>query len=412
MNILVFGMNYVPEKTAIGPLTADMCQDLVARDHQVTMVTGFPHFPEWRVYDGYRSKLFARETRHGVRVRRGFVYVPGKPGPRQRVMYDSSISLSAALNLIGVSRPDVIVVISPPLQLALTALAAGKLWRAPVLLVIKDIVPDVAISLGMLKNRGIIGIARALERFCYQHADRISVIGDGFIRNLLSKGVPTEKLSLIPDWVDTNLVYPMERVNSFRRRHGIPADTCLVLYSGNMSFKQGLDNVISAAERLQDRPDVQFCLTGQGAARSALEEMVKHRRLTNVSFLPFEPEETYPEMLAAADILLLSQRADVGDAVLPCKFLNYMAAGRPIVSAVSAESETAVYMRKADCGRLVPPEEPAALAEAISDLFGDQVLRALLGTNGRRFVEAQFSREQVLQSYADLIESMARRRTE
>ena len=150
MNILVMGMNYVPEKTAIGPLTADMCEDLVIRGHEVTVITGFPHFPEWRVYDHHRGKLFAREILNGVRVRRGYVYVPSKPNPRQRIAYDSSIALSAGLNLFGCPHPDVIIVISPPLQLAAMAEMAGKIWRTPVLLVLQDIVPDVAVSLGIV----------------------------------------------------------------------------------------------------------------------------------------------------------------------------------------------------------------------------------------------------------------------
>jgi colanic acid biosynthesis glycosyl transferase WcaI len=116
----------------------------------------------------------------------------------------------------------------------------------------------------------------------------------------------------------------------------------------------------------------------------------------------------FPEMLAASDLLLLNQRADLMDAVLPFKFLNYMAAGRPVIAAVHPESETAVYMRKAECGLAVPPEQPVALAEAIQKLNKDKELRQYLGKNGRHFAEAHFSREQVLKRYADLIEGMAR----
>ncbi|MCL5026071.1 MAG: WcaI family glycosyltransferase [Chloroflexi bacterium] len=406
MNILVLGMNYVPEKTAIGPLTADMCAYLAQRGHDVAVATGFPHYPEWRVYDGYRGRLFAREVVSGVAIHRGYVYVPGKPNAPQRVIYDTSIALSAGLSLLKCAHPDVMVVLSPPLQLVLTSIAAGRVWRAPVLLVIKDIVPDVAVSVGLLKNPAAIRLASAMERICYRCVDRISVISQGFASNLMSKGVPKGKISLIPDWVDLDSVRPLDRMSRFRRNHGIGADTFVVLYAGNMSLKQGLENVLLAAEQLRDQASVHFFLVGEGTAREGLCRMADHRRLSNVTFLPFESEEMFPEMLAAADILLLSQRADVRDAVLPSKFLKYMGAGRPVVAAVHADSETALYVARADCGDVVPPEQPVELADAIRRLAQDECLRRRFGTNGRAFAEKHFSRDEALRAYEELLIAM------
>lgn len=407
-HILIMGMNYIPEKTASGPVTADMCEDLVARGHRVTMVTGFPHYPEWCVYDGYRGKLFTHEMLNGVSVRRGFVYVPEKPNPLRRVLYDCSIALSAGLNLFGCSRPAVLMVISPPLQLAVTALGIGKLWKVPVLLVIKDIIPDLAIDLGMLKHPLIIHLAQTLERLCYRQADQIVVIGQGFVDNLIAKQVPAKKLSLIPNWANTDVIRPKERMSRFRRKHNIDADTFVILYGGNMSVKQGLENVVLAAEKMQDQTNVQFFLIGQGAAAESLREMVRERGLSSIKFLPFEPEEMLSDMFAAADVLLINHRASVRDSVLPGKLLNYMAAGRPVVAAVHADSETAVYLRKANCGRVVPPEQPSALATAIRQLCDDSELRKRLGEGGRQFAEANFARRQVLDRYVDLIENLAR----
>jgi colanic acid biosynthesis glycosyl transferase WcaI len=407
LHILVLGVNYVPEKTGIGPLTADMCEDLVGRGNEVTMVTAFPHYPEWQVYSGYRGRLFTQEEVGGVQVRRGFVYVPGKPNPYQRVVYDLTMALSGGLNLLGIRRPDAILAISPPLQLALTALVASRFWGTPVLLIIKDIIPDVAISLGMLENPTLIRLARALERFCYRRVDHISVIGRGFVDNLLSKGVPADKLSLIPDWVDVQHIKPMPRLNRFRTKHGIPAEAFVVLYGGSMSIKQGLENALLAAGQLQEASQIQLYLVGEGVARQGLVEMAREQGLPNVKFLPFEPEEVFPDMLAAADVLLINQRADVRGAVLPCKLLNYMAAGRPVVAAVNEDSETATYVRMAACGVVVPPEQPLALAEAIRRLSQSPDLCMELGVNGRRFAEENFARRRVLDRYVRLIERLA-----
>ena len=209
-------------------------------------------------------------------------------------------------------------------------------------MVVQDIVPDVALSLGMLENPTIVRLARTLEQFCYRQADHISVIGRGFRDNLIGKGVSPEKISLIPNWVDLELVKPMDRLSRFREKHEIDAHTFIVLYGGSMSSKQGLTNVVLAAEHLQDQPNVEFFLIGEGSDWQNLIEMVQDREISNVTFLPFEPEETFPDMLAAADVLLLNQRAGVSDSVLPCKFLNYMAAGRPVAAAIHDNSETAV----------------------------------------------------------------------
>jgi len=402
------GANYIPEKTAIGPLSADLCEHMVGLGHSVTLITGFPHYPEWRVYDKYRGKMFEREELHGVNVLRGFIYVPPKPTPIHRIAYDSSIAASASVNLLRCGTPDVIVVVSPPLQLAVVALVAGKLWRVPVLLSIQDIVPDVAIQLGILKSRTLVSLARWLEHLCYRHATHIAVICDGFIDNLVGKSVPLNKLSVIHNWVDTDVIRPLNRLNGFRDKHGIGPEIFLVLYAGNMGAKQGLDAIIYTAKQLQDQPNMRFILVGDGVAMQGLSQMAQQRKLPNLSFLPFETEEMLPEMLAAADVLFISQSRFVSSEVLPAKLSKYMAAGRPVVAAVSSESETASHIRKSRGGIVVRPDRPSEIARTLRNLLQNNCLGEELGANGRRYVEGNMAREGMLKRYAGLIESLAR----
>jgi len=296
---------------------------------------------------------------------------------------------------------DVIFCISPPLQLGVTAHVLGKLKGAPFILLVKDLIPDAAIALGMLKNPWAIKIARLMERFVYSRAHAILVICQGFADNLKAKGVPESKSLILPDWVDTNFIRPLERNNSFRHAHNLNDKQFVILHAGNMGAKQGLDNAIKAARQLEDQNDILFLLVGDGSDKARLVDTATREGVSNVRFLPLQPRDMLPHMLSAADVLLLNQRADVVDMVIPSKLLTYMAAGRPIVAAVHPDSETAKYIRRADCGLVVSPEEPGLLADAIRQVYAKPDLAIRFGRSARAFAEEHFARERVLQQYND-----------
>ena len=179
-------------------------------------------------------------------------------------------------------------------------------------------------------------------------------------------------------------------------------DDFVVLYSGNLGLKQGLGTLVEAAERLSGDPRIVFLIVGEGMMKADLEAEVARRQLSNVRFLPLQPMDALSQVLSAADALVLTQKADVVDIVIPSKLLTYMAAGRPVVVAVNPRSEAGRYVREADCGLVVPPEDPASFAEAIRVLYCDRALAARFGANARAFAEEHFARERVLQRYDDL----------
>ena len=407
MNILVMGMNYAPEETAIGPLTTQLSEYMVQQGHRVTVATAFPHYPDWKVSEYYKGKVWMQESANGVRIYRSWVYVPGKQNPLQRIAYDSSFSVSAFVSSLMVRGIDVIVCISPPLQLGLTAWLVSELKRVPFLFQIQDIIPDTAVALGMLRNEKVIHLASRLEKFVYDKASAIGVISHGFAENLYTKGVSKSKVHYLPNWIDLDFVKPTDRDNVFRQQNGLFESDFLVMYAGNIGNKQGLETLLDAASILRKDRNIVFFIVGEGARKTALLEKAGKMNLSNLHFLEFQPSELLPQMFSAADILVLTQQASVTDICMPSKLLYNMASATPIVAVVNARSEAAKAIRESNGGLIVEPENPEGLAKAILRLYTSSELKKQLGSNGRTFVSEHFEKYKVLRKFENLLYSMA-----
>jgi len=404
LHILLVTSAYAPERTGTAPLNTELCEYLAARGHRVSVATSFPHYPEWKVFPAYRGKLWQRETLNGVTIFRSYAYIPSRRTTMRRILHDTSVGLSCGLRGLAVDHVDLVLAVSPPLQAALAGCFLGWLKGAPLLLDLHDLVPDLAIAVGMLRNPLAINMARLLEKFVYDRADRILVISEKFIPNLNGKRVAKSKISFLPLWVDSELISPGIRNGPFRKTHNIGETQTVVLYTGNMGAKQNLENVLEAAGRFRAYRDVLFLFVGDGTEKKRLQEYAQDKALSNVRFLPLLPPQSrglLPEMLAAADVLILNQSANIVDAVIPSKLFTYMAAGRPIVAAVNQSSQAAACIRKAGSGITVEAESPAALAEAILQLKEDGELAERLGRQGRHFVEEHSSRDQIFNKYED-----------
>jgi len=218
--------------------------------------------------------------------------------------------------------------------------------------------------------------------------------------------VSPEKLHLIPDWGDTSCLRPSLRDSGFRDAHGIPSSVFLAMHTGNMGKKQDLLNLVRAAQLSRQDAGLLWLLVGEGEERPSLEREVLQHGLANIRLLPLQPAELVPQMYAAADALLLNQRSAVEDAVIPSKLLTYMSSGRPVVAAVSERSEAARQVRRADCGVLLPAEDPEALLASVNSLRRAPALRQRLGRNGRAYAEANFTKDRVLRSYDGLFASL------
>jgi len=409
MRILILGINYFPERTSVSPFTTGLSEHLAAAGHDVRVVTAFPYYPEWRTWKEYRGRFTKLEARNGVKIRRVLHFIPWRASSlAQRLLHDFSFTLAALLAGLAAGPCDVIYCSCPPPALALAACAIGRIRNVPYTIKLTDLASDAALATGILREGRLIRCARAIERFAYRHAHTVVCLCDAFRTSLVLQGLAADHLLRIPDWGDTEAIRPITSNGSFRAAHGIAEDHFLLLHTGNMGKKQDLLNIVRAAELTREDAGLHWVIVGEGEERVRVEDAARASGLPNLCVLPLQPADRLCQMYAAADALILNQKAAVKDAVIPSKLLTYMAAGKAVLCAANAESEASRLVREAQCGAVVLPEDPRALAAQALDLRADLALRQTMGANGRASAEDHFSKAEVLRLYDHFFASFSK----
>jgi len=405
MHILIMGQHYAPEDVSGAVLATELAEGLLARGHQVTFVTSAPSYPLGKVFSGYRNSLLSRETLNGVRLVRIWSYISPSKSFWSRIMNYGTFSLMTLFGGLAAGKVDVMMSVSPPLPLGLSAWLVSRVRRSPWLLRIEDLYPETAVSAGVLRNRSVIRFFEWMESCIYKKATHISLISESFRQNLIAKGVPQAKLSILPVWADPQRIQPMPKENDFRKAHGLEGKFVL-LYSGNLGHTSALEDVVEAAHLLKDKTDIVFVLIGEGVKKKALQAEASRYGLENMLFLPYQPREAYAEVLASADMSLVTLNLKAGNTSLPSKIFNIMASARPILAVVDSSSEVARLVGDANCGVVLPPAQPAQLAEKIKKLQKNINQLDEWGTNGRQALENHFSRERCIGMYSAAFQSL------
>ena len=401
--LLVIALNFSPELTGIGKYVGEMTTWLGTAGVAVRVITAPPYYPAWCVQKPYSSHCYQRELLAGSVVYRCPLYVPRAPTGLKRLAHLASFALTSLPVMLWQGlwwRPHTVIVIEPPLACAPGALLAGALSGARTWLHVQDFEVDAAFELGLLRSGGLRRCALAIERWLLQRFDRVTSISERMVAKLRLKGVATERAGYFPNWVDTNLIRPLYAEGSMRAELGIDAQVPIVLYSGNMGDKQGLDLIVDVARRFSGRHAALFLLCGDGAARARLEAAA--RDLGNVRFIALQPLTRLNELLNLADVHLLPQRADAEDLVMPSKLTAIMASGRPVLATARAGSDVAQAAGVG--GVVVPPGDGAAFESALHALLADPTLRSRLGSAARTYALAHWDRDVVLRRMiADLL---------
>ena len=408
MRILFLSTYFPPDVASTGVIMATLAKEFVAAGHEVTVITSVPHYDTNQVWPEYSKKLVYSERRDGMRIYRVRVYVANdKSNIAQRILAYASFNLLSLLRGMTLAKQDVIVVPSPPLSNGVIGDFLGRLRGTPFIYIVQDIWPDVAVRAGVLTNEKAIERLKKMESYVYRRAAEISVISEGFRRNLLGKGVGKDKVSVIPNFVDIEFVTPVEKQNDFTRKRGLERKF-VVLFAGNMGFSQGLEVVLEAAKLLEGYEEIKFLMVGNGAAKSKTERHCTSLKLRNVEFLPFQAHADLPVMYGAADVCLVPLKRGFTTESVPCKVFTIMAAGKPAVAAVDRGSDTWELIREAGCGICVEPEDPQALAEAIKSYYLDASARVEAGRNARRYLERNFRPSAIAQKYVEVMETAVR----
>ncbi len=403
--LLVVSLNYAPDLTGIGKYVSEMTDWLAQQQLEMRVVTAPPYYPEWRVRPGYSALLYRKEHIAGVATYRCPLWVPRRPRGLTRILHLLSFAISSFPVLLWQAlswRPHVVFVVEPPLGVVPGARLAAKLCGARAWLHIQDLEVDVAFGLGLLQAGTLRRVVLAAERAMMRSFDRVSCISARMSMRLLEKGVERDRIIFFPNWVDMSLIRPLQETNELRTELGLAGDTRVLLYSGNMGEKQGLEILIEVAKRFTE-PDVLFLLCGDGIVRPRLETAAKG--LANVRFIPLQPLARLNELLNLADIHLLPQRAAAEDLVMPSKLTAIMASGRPVVATARAGSDVAQIA--AEGGLVVAPGDLDAFADAIRNLVRDEALRRQFGVRARAYAVANWDRDLVLQRAFEALQPLA-----
>lgn len=392
--ILLLSLNFSPELIGIGKYTGDLAEKLSEYGFDLHVVTAPPYYPDWKVKEGYSNWLYHRERAGNMIIDRCPLWVPRRPSNLNRLPHLLSFALSSFPVMLAQIRwqPDIVLCVIPTLFSAPVAWVVARLSGAKCWLHIQDFELEAAFSLGMLPiGKLFLAISRFIESLVITRFDRVSTISENMVVLATQKGVAPHRTYLLPNWVDTRQIFPMQVDNELRRELAIEKTQKVILYHGNLGRKQGLEILVEAATLLQVHPDIIFVICGDGAARVELEQ--RTRELKNVLLLGLQPASRLNELVNLADLHVLPQRADVADLVMPSKLTTMLASGKPVIACASPGTQLWKLMNQV--GKVVPPGDAQVLSEAILALMSNPEERDRLAKLGRNYT-CQFLEKEVI----------------
>ena len=394
-SICIVGVNYAPEITGIAPYTTALARHLVGLGAQVHVVTGVPHYPEWAVQRPYGHGFRWEEVDYGVRLTRRRHVVPRSQGLAGRAMFEATFAAMASSAVLR-SSSDVVIAVTPAISAAALGALSGVLRRRPLGVLVQDLTGNAATQSGTTGSRVGSMIARA-EYGLLRRADLVGVITPRFGEIAIENGVAPDRVVSLPNFTHIQ-PSPLSKAAA-RAALGWPQHRVLAVHTGNMGMKQGLEVVVEAAAlAATTAPDVDFILVGDGNQRGDLERRAVG--LSNIRFVDPLDADLYAHALAAADVLLVNERASVREMSLPSKLTSYFVAGRPVIAAVVPGGITEqVAMRSGAC-LVIPAGEPESLLAAVVRINGDQALATQLVAAASRFAEAELSAAAALARYS------------
>jgi len=401
MRILIVGLHYAPEVTGNAPYTSSLARGLSKRGHDVRVITGYPHYPDWKVFDGFDRRSMST-VEDGVCVERRRQYVPASPSPIMRLLSECSYGFRLLLARWG--KPDVVLAVSPALFGSVFAVLKMGVLRLPGGVWVQDLY-----SLGVTETGqggATLGrVMKAIEGATLRSVRGVSVIHDRFrMQAITGLSVPESRVRVIRNWSHIGAVGPFDR-DAVRERMGWRPDEVIALHAGNMGVKQGLENVVEAARVADDtNANVRFVLLGNGNQRSKL--LAQAEGVQHIQFLDPLADGEFLEVLGSADVLVVNELAGVSEMSVPSKLTTYFSTGLPVVAATNIGGATASEIEASGGGIRVDAGDPRALVDAILALESDPELAAKLGAAGLAFRDAHLTEDAAIDSYAEWLASL------
>ena len=406
--ILFIGGNFSPEQTGIGKYSGEMIQWLSNEGFECTVVTTYPYYPQWQIQDAYkkRSYWFTKEhTPSGNKTSKGFTiircphYIPKKPTGLRRILSDLSFLFTSSFVLLAMlfkKKNDFVFTVAPPFCLGLLGVLYKKIKGAKFLYHIQDLQIEAAQNLEIVKSGVLFNCLYAIERFIFNKADFISTISDGMMRKVKNKA--KKDVLFLPNWVDIQKFHPVKDWVKLREEFNLSCKDKIVLYSGAIGEKQGLEAILDSAKQLENIPDLKFVVCGSGPYKENLLELKNKMNLQNVIFLPLQPFEKLNSLLNIANVHLVLQKNGASDLMMPSKLSTILSVGG--VSVVTANPGSSLFkvIDENNAGLLVEPENQEALNSAIKyAILNDHVE---IEINARNYAEKNLSIHKILSGFA------------
>lgn len=404
MRVLYLSQYFPPEVGATQTRAYEMARYLVSAGHQVTMLTELPNHPSGIIPPAYHGKWYERETFDGIDVLRLWVKASPSKTFGHRMLFYLSYMVNATLAglLLARGRYDVVYATSPPLFVGGAALAVHALRRIPFVFEVRDLWPESAVALGELRNPRAIAWATRLEKMCYNSAAQVVVVTEGIRQRLLTRGLAAHKLHLIPNGANVARFRPQPEAGQRLRQELGLESKFVVLYAGIHGLAQGMETLVEVARLLQGQRDVQFVFVGEGPKKADVVALRETHRLDNLTLLDERPASEMPALLSAANVALVPlRRLELFQGALPSKMFEAWACGCPVILSIAGEAQQ--VLAEAQAGLFAEPEDPVAIAAAIMALHDAPAWARELGQNGRRYVEAHYSRERMAQRLEALL---------
>ncbi|MGV0779672.1 WcaI family glycosyltransferase [Mycolicibacterium sp. XJ775] len=406
MRVTIIGINYAPEVTGIAPYTTGIAEGLAERGHDVTVITGLPHYPQWRVAQEYQGVRRCTEAMRGVTVHRVGHYVPDEQSALGRIRMEASFGSAVASHKWD--DPDVVITVSPALLSAAPVVARARLSKTPVGVIVQDVYSKGVVETGAVGGRSA-AVAARLESTVLRSATGVAVIHPRFADSLAEIGVRSNDLAVIRNWTHIDDADPASAPSAVREKYGWQPNETIVMHTGNMGVKQGLENVVAAGKLAgdveADDRDIRFVLVGDGNQRRLLDAIARDAEA--VQLIDPLPDGEFRAALAAADILLVNERPGVGEMAVPSKLTSYFAAAKPIIAATEPTSGSAEELRASGAGLVIAPGDPEALVESVRQLAGDEPTRQRFGSCGARYARDRLGAANAVAQYEKWVSDLA-----
>lgn len=401
MKILAYSAYYSPEVAASMYLTEDIYRGIINAGHTLDVYVPMPtRCVSKETRQKYKKKRVEKKYKDRLTIHRITLYCEGKDLVLRIIRY---FFLNMAFIWKGLrTEADVIFVQSTPPTQGMMAGILGMIKHIPVVYNLQDIFPESLVNARMTKKGSMLWkIGRMVEDFSYRHAEKIIVISEDFRRNIMAKGVPEEKIVVVPNWADVSSIYPVAREdNVLIKRYHLPPEKFYITYCGNVGHTQNIDLLLETAKELRtELKNLSFVIIGDGADRERIQKRVLDERIDNVILLPFQSYEDIAYVFSLGDVGLIISKPGTGSNSVPSKTWNIMAAGKPVLASFDLDSELCRLIDAVGCGICADDFTVDALCSAIKKLIDKEQMLAEMGKKGFDYLSQNMDRDKAVAQY-------------